>query len=324
MTLRPALKVVGFAVLIGILPFLLGLSRTTAYYTDVMIFVAIHSIISCGLSLLLGYTGQISLGQAAFFGVGAYASGILTTSAGWNPWLAMTAGMVLAALLAVIVGMPSLRLRGHYLAMATLGFGMIVYIFLNEYVSLTGGPSGFGGIPPLSLAGLPLDSTLSLYYFSWFAALAVLVISLNIVDSRPGRALRAIHGSEKAAAAMGVDISRAKVEIFVVSGVFGALAGSLYAHFVTFINPPPFNVFFSLKVLMMVAIGGIGSIWGAFLGAALITFLPEWLSTLQDFDVLAYGVILLLIVMFCPDGLVGLMTRTGAFLVGQFKRERNV
>lgn len=302
-------RVLIFAAAIAVLPLLLNLSRTTAYYTDVMIFVAIHGIIGCGLSLLLGYAGQISLGQAAFYGVGAYASGILTTQAGWNPWLAMTAGIILAVLLALLIGVPSLRLKGHYLAMATLGSGMIVYILLNEWIALTGGPSGFGGIPPLTVMGFPIDSTLSFYYLSWSVAIAVLLLSLNIVDSRPGRALRAIHGSEKAAAAMGVDIARAKVEIFIVSGMFGAVAGSLYAHFVTFVNPPPFNVFFSLKVLMMVAIGGIGSVWGAFIGAGLLTFLPEWLAALQDFDVLAYGIILLVIVIFSPDGIVGLLSR---------------
>lgn len=308
--------------LICILPYLFSLSSKTAYYTDVMVFVAIHSIICAGLSMLLGYTGQISLGQAAFYGIGAYASGILTTQVQLNPWLAMAAGAAIAALLAVIIGVPSLKLKGHYLAMATLGFGMIAYIFLNECVVLTGGPSGFGTIPPLSIAHLEISSTITFYYFSWFVAVAVLAISLNIVNSRPGRALKAIHGSERAAAAMGIDIARAKVEIFVVSGIFGAVAGSLYAHFVTFINPPPFNVFFSLKVLMMVAIGGIGSIWGAFLGAALLTFLPEWLSSLQDFDVLAYGVILLLIVMYCPEGIVGLLAKAGTFISNNFGKDR--
>jgi branched-chain amino acid transport system permease protein len=323
MTGSSAKKVAGFALLIAILPYLFSLSSKTAYYTDVMVFVAIHSIICAGLSLLLGYTGQISLGQAAFYGIGAYGSGILTTQVHLNPWLAMVAGAVIAALLAVIIGMPSLKLKGHYLAMATLGFGMIAYIFLNECIILTGGPSGFGSIPPLSIAYFEISSTLAFYYFSWFVAVVVLVISLNIVNSRPGRALKAIHGSERAAAAMGIDIARAKVEVFVVSGIFGALAGSLYAHFVTFINPPPFNVFFSLKILMMVAIGGIGSIWGAFLGAALLTFLPEWLSSLQDFDVLAYGVILLLIVMYCPDGIVGLLAKAGTYFPNKFSKGRN-
>jgi branched-chain amino acid transport system permease protein len=298
-----------FALFVAALPWVFGLSRATSYYTDVMVFVAIHSIIAAGLSLLLGYAGQISLGQAAFYGLGAYASGILTTRLGLSPWLGIMAGMVLAAGMAYGVGLPALRLKGHYLAMATLGFGMIVYIVFNEFIGLTGGPSGFGEIPSIRIFGMEISSTLGFYYLAWTAAVGVLWISLNIVHSRPGRALRAIHDSEKAAAAVGIDITRAKVQIFVVSGVYGALAGSLYAHFVTFINPPPFDIFFSIKVLMMVVIGGVGSIWGAYLGAALLTFLPEWLAFMEDFDVLAYGIILLTIVMFSPDGLVGLGSR---------------
>ncbi len=302
-------SVSAMAVIVTVLPLIFSLSRATGYYTDVMVFVAIHSIIAAGLSLLLGYAGQISLGQAAFYGIGAYASGILTTRLDLSPWLGILAGMILAASLAYGVGLPALRLKGHYLAMATLGLGMIVYIVFNEFIALTGGPSGFGEIPPLHFVGIEISSTIGFYYLAWGMAIAVLWISLNIVDSRPGRALRAIHDSEKAAAAVGINITRAKVQIFVISAIYGALAGSLYAHFVTFINPPPFDVFFSVRVLMMVVIGGVGSIWGAYLGALLLTFLPEWLTFLEDFDVLAYGIILLGIVMFSPDGITGLASR---------------
>jgi branched-chain amino acid transport system permease protein len=303
------ISVLAASVCLAVLPWMFNLSRATSYYTDVMVFVAIHSIIAAGLSLLLGYAGQISLGQAAFYGIGAYTSGILTTRVGLSPWLGMLAGMFLAGGLAWAVGLPALRLRGHYLAMATLGFGMIFYIVFNEFIGLTGGPSGFGQIPSISLFGMEISSTVGFYYLVWGIAMGILWLSLNIVNSRPGRALRAIHHSEKAAAAAGINITRAKVQIFIISGIFGALAGSLYAHFVTFINPPPFDIFFSIKVLMMVVIGGIGSIWGAYLGAALLTFLPEWLTFLQDFDVLAYGVILLAIIMFSPDGLFALGSR---------------
>jgi branched-chain amino acid transport system permease protein len=304
------------AILIAALPWLFSLSDATSYYTDVMVFVAIHSIIAAGLCLLLGYAGQISLGHAAFYGVGAYVSGILTAKWGISPWFGIPAGMLLAALLGYAVGIPALRLKGHYLAMATLGFGMIVYIVFNEYIDLTGGPSGFGEIPEISLFGVMLDSTVKFYYFVWLLAFLVLILSLNIVYSRPGRALRAIHDSEKAAKAMGVNTSQAKVQIFVLSAVYGALAGSLYAHFVTFINPPPFNIFFSIKLLMMVVIGGTGNIWGAYLGAALLTFLPEWLTFLEDFDILAYGFILLMIVMFSPQGVFGM----GARMVAVFSK----
>jgi len=291
------------------LPWLLSLWDATSYYPDVLVFVGIHSIIAAGLCLVLGYTGQISLGHAAFYGVGAYASGIITTKLGLSPWLAMMVGILIAMSLAYCIGVPSLRLRGHYLAMATLGFGVIIFIIFNEYVSLTGGPSGFGEIPRLSLFGILLDTTLHYYYFVWFVAILVLIVSLNIVHSRIGRALRAIHGSELAAMAIGVDTAKCKIQIFVLSAAYGAVAGSLYAHFVTYINPPVFDVFFSIKLLMIVVIGGTHNIWGAFLGAALLTFLPEWLTFLEDFDVLAYGILLLVIVVFLPEGLVGIADR---------------
>jgi branched-chain amino acid transport system permease protein len=193
--------------------------------------------------------------------------------------------------------------------MATLGIGMIVYIVFNEFVALTGGPAGFGEIPRLSLFDFKFNTTISFFYLAWLAALGVIVISLNIVHSRVGRALRAIHDSEVAAQSLGVDMASYKTQIFVLSAAFGALAGSLYAHFVTFVQPQPFDVFFSIKLLMMVVIGGLRSVWGAFIGAAVITFLPEWLTFLEDFDVLAYGAILLFIVMFMPEGLVGLGNR---------------
>lgn len=303
---------IAVVVLAGILisaPFLLSRFDATSYYPDVLVFVAIHSIIAIGLCLLLGFAGQISLGHAAFYGIGAYASGLITTRLGWSPWIGMGVGVLSAMGVAYCVGMPSLRLRGHYLAMATLGFGVIVYIVFNEFVSLTGGPSGFGEIPRLSLFGMKLDSTLKFYYLAWFLAIGALVISLHVVNSRVGRALRAIHGSELAAKSLGVDTTACKVQIFVFSAALGSVAGSLYAHYVTFVNPPVCDIFFSLKLLMIVVIGGTGSVWGALAGAALLTFLPEWLSFLHDFDVLAYGLLLLVIVMFLPDGLVGLVHR---------------
>ncbi len=306
---------IGVAALIAIvipLPFILGAWEATSYYPDVLVFTAIFSIIATGLCLLLGFAGQISLGHAAFYGIGAYTSGILTTKLGISPWLALPAGMLLSGVTAYAVGVPALRLRGHYLAMATLGFGVIVYIVFNEYVSLTGGPSGFGGIPRLSLFGLTIDTTIRFYYLAWSIAIIVLILSLNIVHSRAGRALKAIHGSETAAVTLGVDAAKYKVSIFVLSAVYGAISGSLYAHWVTFINPPPFDVFFSLKLLMMVVIGGSGSVWGAFAGAALLTFLPEWLVFLEDFDVLAYGLLLLVIVMFLPEGVIGAFGRARA------------
>ena len=281
-------------------------SSSVSHYMDIMVFVGLASMIAMGLSLLLGYAGQISLGHAAFYGIGAYTSGILSAKLGVNPWLAMLLGAALTAAVALVVGAPSLRLKGHYLAMATLGFGQIVFIVFNQWVAVTDGPDGFGGIPRLAIGGFSFDSNLSYFYLVWGVTLFMLIFCLNVIHSRIGRAFLAIHDSELAARAMGVNVSLAKIQIFVISAVMASLAGSFYAHYITFINPPVFDLFYSIKVMMMVVIGGMTSVWGALLGAALLTFLPEWLVFMEDFDILAYGLILLLVVMFLNKGLIGI------------------
>lgn len=277
-----------------------------SHYVDIMVFVGLIGMVTMGLGLLLGFAGQISLGHAAFYGLGAYTSGVMSAKFGFNPWLAMLAGVVLSGGVAVVVGSPSLKLRGHYLAMATLGFGEIIFIVFNEWISLTQGPDGFGGIPQLSAFGFTFNTTLSYYYLVWAVALLMLIFVLNVIHSRIGRALMSIHGSEVAATAMGVNAAKFKIQVFIISAVMASVAGSLYAHYVQFINPPVFSLFFSIKLVMMVVIGGMTSVWGALLGAALLTFLPEWLIFLEDFDILAYGLILLLITMFLNKGLVSL------------------
>ncbi len=281
------------------------------HYVDIMIFVGIFSLVNIGLSLLMGYAGQVSLGQAAFFGLGAYASAILTAKFGWSPWAALPAGMVLTGIVALAVGVPSLKLKGHYLAMATLGFGVILFVVFNEEVAWTGGPSGFADIPGIALGTWQIDTPLKYYYLVWALVLAVLLFSLNIIHSRVGRALRSIHGSETAANAMGVPTSLYKTRIFVLSAVYASLAGSLYTHYMTFLSPGSFDLFWSIKFLMMVVIGGMGSIWGALLGTCLLSYLSnEWLHMFHEFDVLIYGLILLVIIMFLPKGLVSVLKKS--------------
>ncbi|MDH4205462.1 MAG: branched-chain amino acid ABC transporter permease [Desulfobacteraceae bacterium] len=275
-------------------------------YTDIMIFVGIYCLMTMGLSLLMGYAGQISIGHAAFYGIGAYTSAILTVQYGLNPWPCIFIGMVISAVVAVLVGAPSLKLRGHYLAMATLAFGIIVYIIFNEEASWTGGPDGMTGIPGLSLYGFEFDSIEKYYYLVWIFVFAVFIFTVNLIQSGIGRALRAIHVSEPAASAMGVDISRFKILVFVYSAVLASLAGSLYAHYLNFINPSTFDLFFSIKLLIMIALGGMHNIWGAIIGAGLITFLSyEWLHYFEEYEVIVYGAILLLVTIFLPKGLVG-------------------
>lgn len=293
-------KFILFTILILFLP----LAFKGGYLLNVFVFVGIHTLLAVALNLLLGYAGQISLGHAAFFGLGAYASGILTATHGQNPWLAMAVVAAAVGTLAFIIGFPILKLKGHYLAMATLGFGIIVYIAFNEAVELTGGPSGFSGIPNLSLGGFSFDTDFKNYYLIWGMTLVTILLSLNLVNSRIGRGLRAIHDSEVAARVMGVNVRFLKVQIFALSAVISSIAGSLYAHTMTFVSPTSFGFNFSVELVTMVIIGGLGSIYGSFLGAALLTLLPEILRAFQDYDIVVYGLLLIFMTMFMPGGLV--------------------
>ncbi|NVN89439.1 MAG: branched-chain amino acid ABC transporter permease [Desulfuromonadales bacterium] len=297
---RELIKFLLFALLILLAP----LAFEGGYLLNVLVFVGINTMLAVALNLLLGYAGQISLGHAGFFGLGAYLSGVLTATYGLNPWLVMPLAAVIVGILAFLIGLPVLKLKGHYLAMATLGLGIIVYIVFNETVDFTGGPSGLSGIPNLSLPGITFDSDFKNYYLIWCFTLAVILFSVNLANSRVGRALRAVHDSEVAAQVMGVNARLLKVQVFTLSAVICSLAGSLYAHTITFVSPASFGFNFSIELLTMVVIGGLGSIYGSFLGAALLTLLPEFLRAAHDYDIIIYGGLLMVMVMFMPGGLV--------------------
>lgn len=299
------ISIAGFSLLILLIPWILG---TRSYWINVMVIMGINTLITTGLSLLLGYAGQISLGHGAFFGLGAYTSALLCARLGLNPWLALIAAMILTVVIAYLIGLPTLRLSGHYLAMATLAFGEIMVIIVTAEVNLTGGPSGITSIPRLSIFGFLLKSDLIYYYFVWFIVAIVLILSMNIIHSRVGRALRSIHGGELAANAMGVNTAAYKLQVFVLSAAFASLAGSLYAHHITYVSPSVCELKLSVILVVMVAVGGMHNLWGAVLGTALLTALPQFLHVFRDFDVLAYGLILMLIMIFTPDGLFGALS----------------
>lgn len=300
----------GVVAVIGVFPWLVSPFKAVSHYIDVMVFAGIFSLVTLGLSMLMGYAGQISMAQAAFFGMGAYTSGILTAKLGFPPAGAIPVGMLLSAVVAWLVGIPALRLKGHYLAMATLGFGVIVHIVLSEEVEWTGGPSGLVDIPGLGVGPWKVTSDLGWYYLVWAIAFLCLIFCFHILHSRVGRALRAIHESEVAAESMGVPTARYKLQVFVLGATFAALAGSLYAHYVMFLTPSSFNLMWSIRFVLMVMIGGMQSLWGALLGTVLLTFVGnEWLHVFADFEILVYGAILLVVALFLPQGLVSLVKR---------------
>jgi len=291
---------------------------------DTLIRIGILTIVLVGLNLLMGYAGQISLGQAAFYGIGAYVSAIMTTLASrhdvlpgvskswWWPWLAMLAGMVITGSFAYLIGKPILRLRGNYLAMATLGLGIIMYILFREGENFTGGNDGIAGIPRLAIGSFKIWPIQRYYFLVWVFALVVIIIALNIVNSRVGRALRSIHGSEVAANTMGVDTAKYKLQVLVLSAVFASLAGSLYAHFQALIAPTPFGFVASVELVVMSVVGGIASIWGAPFGVTLIYVVREVLRARLhavlhgaggEHEMIAYGIIVVVIMIFMPEGL---------------------
>ncbi len=289
---------------------LLPLFVDSEYYFIVLNVIGLNTIVVVGLNLLIGFSGQISLGHAAFYGLGSYFSGILTVNYGFPLWLAMVAGMLATGAVAYLIGAPSLKLRGHYLVMATLGFSIIINILMGELDAFTGGHDGLIGIPHLSLAGFEFDTDLRNFYLIWCFVLATMLLTRNLLDSSVGRALRAIHGSEVAASSLGVDTARYKVKVFVLSAMYASVAGSLYAHYITFISPSSYSFYYSIQVVTMVIVGGLGSLWGSLFGAALLTFISEALHVAREYHVIAYGVFLCLILVFLPEGvLVGLHKR---------------
>lgn len=305
----------GLIALILALPFFVH----APHIFTVLILIGLYSIITIGLSLLIGYTGQISLGHAAFFGIGAYVSGMLTTKAALSPWVTMLLGVVLTFGIAYLIGIPILKLKGHFLALATLGFNIIVNILIVGLSDYTGGPLGLHSIPTLSLFGLDLGNPLYFYYFVWTVAGLVIIFSTNIVRSPIGRLLRSIHDSEIATQTLGVNVAKYKVAIFAISAAYASLAGSLYAHFINFIAPPTFNINFSILLLIMVMVGGSHSIWGAILGTGMIMFLQElirfighnYLHLSGPVEIVVYGLVIIVVMMFSPKGVISILSGIG-------------
>lgn len=290
--------------LVSVILLLIPIFEDNPYTLGITNLIAINTIVVLGLNLFIGYTGQISLGHAAFFGLGAYGSAIATVTYGIAPWPAMMLVACLVGLVALIVGIPVLRLSGHYLAMATLGFNFVIHSVLLEWDELTGGPSGFAGIPYLQFGDFSFDDEVRLHYLLWGVTMVCLLLCLNLVRSGVGRGLSALAEDETAAAALGVNTRQAKIKIFVLSAVMASLAGSLFAHCYSFISPDSFGIFTSTDMVIMVVIGGMGSIWGSLFGAGLITLLPEWIGVFETYKDFVHGGILVLVLMFLPQGLV--------------------
>jgi branched-chain amino acid transport system permease protein len=293
------------AAVVLLLPFLFP----SGFYYRVAALVWISGLAAVGLNILMGQAGQVSLGHAGFFGIGAYAVAIAPVHLGLHPLLAVLGGAVLAGLVAWLVGRPILRLRGYYLAIATLGMGVLVALVITSESRLTGGPDGMA-VQRMVLFGWRVSGAETWYWISGAVLLTGVWLALNLEDSPAGRALRALHDSEVAAAVVGVDLAACKLEAFVLAAVYASLAGSLLASMNAFVTPDVASFLTSVEFVTMVVVGGMGSVLGSVLGAALLVTLPQLLTVFQEYEHALLGLAIMLVMIFLRQGIVPSLART--------------
>jgi len=286
---------------------LVGFFVKNPFILNMISLSALTAITVMGLNLLLGFAGQVSLGHAGFVASGAYISAILSVSVGVNPWLSILIASLFTALFAAIIGFPTLKLKGHYLAMATLAIGEIIYMLANNLTKLTGGHQGLTGIPMLSIGNFTFDSEKKFYFFAWGVALIFAFLSYRVINSHYGRALKAIHEKEFAAKSFGVNVHIYKVMIFAISAFYASVAGGLYAFYIGFISPSSFSLLKSIDYVVMTFVGGIDSIFGSIIVTVILVSLPNILTFLQDYWLIVNGGLLVLAAMFMPKGLGGVI-----------------
>jgi branched-chain amino acid transport system permease protein len=276
------------------------------YLIAVLQFAAIYVVFVTGLNIFMGFAGQVSFGHNAFAAISGYTSAVLTATYGWEPLPAAALGILGALLCALIIGYPTLRLRGHYLAMATLAIGLIAYEVAVQWQSVTQGYMGISGIPPIGIGRFTVTSDRAILVCLIAIAALGVAAAAGIRHSRLGRALVAIAGSEDAARALGIDVARYKLVALLISAFYAALAGSLFVHAVGFVSPEVFGLHMVVLAFTMLYVGGIGTIAGAALGALMIALLPETMRRFSDYQDLAYGALLILILIYAPGGLASL------------------
>jgi len=292
------------------------------HFHHLMVLAGIYAILALGLSLFMGYAGQISLGHAAFFGIGAYTTAILTTRYAFPSFLAFWASALSAAVIAYFIGRPILKLKGYFLALATLGFGEIFLVIVRESTDLTGGVIGIFSIPWLSVMGFSFDTYLKQYYLIWGVLTGLFIFSKNLVRSKIGRALLAVAASEDAASSVGINVPRMKLEVFILGAAFAGFAGSLFASVMSTANPEAFSLGFTVLIVMMVILGGMGNLYGPIAGAILLTWLMDTLGRYQEYSLPIYSVILILLLIFFPDGIGTRLNVRVIYLIGYWAKKK--
>jgi branched-chain amino acid transport system permease protein len=289
---------------------LIPLLPTPVYWISLLNYIGIYSLAAIGLVLLTGVGGLTSFGQAAFVGLGAYSSAYLSLHYGISPWIGLLVGLAITVVSAYVIGLITMRMSGHYLPLTTIAWGISLYYvfgnmeFLNKY-------DGLNGIPPIMLFGLDLGSGQAMFYLIWAIVLLAVLAMHNLLNSRPGRAIRALKGGGIMAEAMGIDTARMKVTIFVLAAMLASVSGWLYAHLQRTVNPSPFGINYGIEYLFMAVVGGVGHIWGAILGAGLLTILkdvlqavlPGLLGSAGNFEMIVFGAMMVVLLQYAPDGI---------------------
>jgi branched-chain amino acid transport system permease protein len=295
---------ISLLVLLLLLP---TLSGENYYFLHISIMVGIFVILAQGLNILFGYAGQISIGHAAFYAIGAYASALAAAHLCLPFWASALSAILFASLVGFFLGLTCLRLRGEYLAITTVAFGEIVQVILTQWEEVSGGPEGFLNIPKAHIGSFLFDTPVRFYYLTLLITLLSLVLARNLTSFKLGRSFRSVRDDPLAANILGIDTTRVKLIAFVVSAAYCGLAGSLYAHYSRALLPDYFSLSLSVLIFMMVMLGGMGSLYGPVIGAILLTVSFELLRVLQAYQMVIYGVLVLLITIFAPEGLVGIV-----------------
>ncbi|MDZ7358478.1 MAG: branched-chain amino acid ABC transporter permease, partial [candidate division KSB1 bacterium] len=289
-----------------------GTENDMEYLLHILLMAGIYVILTLSLNLIVGYTGLPAMGHAAFSCIGAYTSSLLALNMGISPWIGLVIGACMAALLGIVIGYPAIRLKGDYLALATFGLGVIVYSIAKNWVAFTRGPMGLPGIPGFSFFGIQLSKIWMYLILVLFFVMVTIFVINRIVNSPFGRVLRSIREDEIAAEALGKNVIKHKLLVFVIGAFFAGIAGSLYAHYITFIDPSSFTVTESITILLMVIFGGMGSIRGSIVGATVLFILPELLRFLGMSSSIAapmrqmiYGLLLVILMIKRPQGIMG-------------------
>ncbi len=295
----PFLLVGAVAVVVAILPMILP----SNFYMRVAALVYINAIAVLGLNLLMGFAGQVSLGHAGFFGIGAYAMALGPVYLGLPSWASLLGGTAVSALLAFLVGRPILRLNGYYLAIATLGMGMLVAMVISNEANITGGPNGME-VQRMVLFGWRVAGSVTWYWISGISLVIAALVVVNLINSPTGRALRSIHDSEIAARVLGIDVARYKLLAFVISAIFASIAGSYLALLDGFVTPTTAGFLLSIELVVMAVLGGLGSILGSIVGAAILVILPQALTVFHEYEHVVLGAIIVVFLILLPSGIV--------------------